>query len=288
METKRVCKGICKKYKVKKPTGRGRYSSGQARCQICEIWIDHHGCHIKDGSVAKDDNEGWYCNCCNYRVRKKPRNIEYKAKIKTVSKDILNHTNIDLSHFNNYRATLLRALGNAIAQKESKNSKDEYESFLPSKTSDILIAKEFDVDFKEMINLAKILDPPNKVSLIAEFERVKLDVDRVPTKEDIEEYSDLTVSQYEEEFQSWEHLLERMGYDPWYRQKIASPMSDNLESETESIEYEKPQKNLGEIKETIREKLQKEPEMLELFNSIDKKIQETDSQTLEKVIYKMH
>ena len=38
---KRICKGICKKLKVKKPAGKGRYDSGQGRCQTCDVWIDH-------------------------------------------------------------------------------------------------------------------------------------------------------------------------------------------------------------------------------------------------------
>lgn len=80
---KRQCKEICIKYQVKKPTeGRGRYESGQAHCQICEIWIDHNGCLLKDGSPATEGSVGWTCKCCNYRVRQKPRNIVYKEKLR--------------------------------------------------------------------------------------------------------------------------------------------------------------------------------------------------------------
>ncbi len=81
VEIKRTCKGICKKYKVKKPAGAGRYESGQGRCQTCDIWIDHNGCHIKDGSPAGVDDRGWFCNCCNFRIRRHPRNLKYKEKL---------------------------------------------------------------------------------------------------------------------------------------------------------------------------------------------------------------
>ncbi len=67
------CKGVCYKYKAIKPTGAGRYASGQKRCQICEIFLDV--------------GDKLWCPCCKYRIRGKPRNIKYKgilqnAKIK--------------------------------------------------------------------------------------------------------------------------------------------------------------------------------------------------------------
>jgi len=80
--TNRTCKGICKKFQVKKPIGTGRYDAGQARCQICETWISYRGCHFKNGQPATEDSLGWFCNCCNYRVRTMPRNKIYKEKLK--------------------------------------------------------------------------------------------------------------------------------------------------------------------------------------------------------------
>lgn len=79
---KRICLGICKKFKVKKPAGASRYGSGQGRCQICEVWIDHNGARLKDGTPATQNSLGWWCVCCNFRVRQKPRNRIYKEKIR--------------------------------------------------------------------------------------------------------------------------------------------------------------------------------------------------------------
>jgi len=62
-----TCKGICIRYKAQKPVGTGRYASGQRRCQICEIFINW---------------EGLWCPCCGYRLRTKPRNLKYKAKLR--------------------------------------------------------------------------------------------------------------------------------------------------------------------------------------------------------------
>jgi len=62
-----TCKGICVRYKAQNPVGTGRYASGQRRCQICEIFIKW---------------EGLWCPCCGYRLRTKPRNLKYKAKLR--------------------------------------------------------------------------------------------------------------------------------------------------------------------------------------------------------------
>ena len=82
MNAKRICNGVCKKYKVKKPTGVGRYASGQGRCMTCDIWLDHRGARLKDGSPATQGSIGWTCLCCNYRIRQKPRNKVYKEKLR--------------------------------------------------------------------------------------------------------------------------------------------------------------------------------------------------------------
>ncbi len=83
-----MCKGICKKFEVKKPTGIGRYESGQGRCQTCEIWIDHRGVYTRGNLPATEKSTGWFCNCCNYRVRRKPRNRKYKEALKAKTEQI--------------------------------------------------------------------------------------------------------------------------------------------------------------------------------------------------------
>ena len=47
---KRICSKKCVNFKVKKPSTGGRYESGQARCQICDIWIDFRGAKLKNGA----------------------------------------------------------------------------------------------------------------------------------------------------------------------------------------------------------------------------------------------
>ncbi|MGB8032575.1 MAG: hypothetical protein WCF03_01960, partial [Nitrososphaeraceae archaeon] len=47
--------------------------SGQKRCQICEIFIKW---------------DGLWCPCCGYRLRTKPRNLKYKAKLRAKSNQL--------------------------------------------------------------------------------------------------------------------------------------------------------------------------------------------------------
>ena len=81
-KTRGICKGICKDFKAKLSVSGSRYGSGQGHCQICDTWINHLGCHLKNGAPAKEDSVGWYCNCCNYRVRQKPRSKKSKEILK--------------------------------------------------------------------------------------------------------------------------------------------------------------------------------------------------------------
>ena len=57
------CIGQCKKYKALKPTGIGRYASGQKRCNYCTIFLNY------DGIV---------CPCCNRQLRCLPRSRKGK------------------------------------------------------------------------------------------------------------------------------------------------------------------------------------------------------------------
>jgi hypothetical protein len=68
---KMTCKGICVRHKAQKPVGTGRYSTGQKRCQICELFLRW---------------DGLWCPCCGYRLRTRPRNLKYKAKLRARKK----------------------------------------------------------------------------------------------------------------------------------------------------------------------------------------------------------
>ena len=62
-----VCKGICSRHKVMRPSTGMRYLVGQKRCQACQIFINW---------------QDFWCPCCGYRLRTKSRNKKnYKYKL---------------------------------------------------------------------------------------------------------------------------------------------------------------------------------------------------------------
>lgn len=62
-----ACKGICLQHKAIKPKDKiGRYSSGQKRCNKCDIYLYWSGIG---------------CPCCNNRLRVKPKSSKFKIKL---------------------------------------------------------------------------------------------------------------------------------------------------------------------------------------------------------------
>lgn len=66
-----TCKGICIRHKAAKPAGLSRYAIGQRRCQVCDIFMVW---------------ESVFCPCCGYRLRTKPRNMNYNVKMRIRNK----------------------------------------------------------------------------------------------------------------------------------------------------------------------------------------------------------
>ncbi|MCZ6582346.1 MAG: hypothetical protein O6761_04150 [Thaumarchaeota archaeon] len=67
-----ACRGICTRYKANGIPSRGRYKNGHKRCQPCDIFIVY---------------EGRFCPCCDVRLRTKPRNKKYKAKLRKLNEN---------------------------------------------------------------------------------------------------------------------------------------------------------------------------------------------------------
>ena len=245
MAAKRICDGTCKRFRVKKPVGGGRYSAGQARCQQCDVWIDHRGAHTKDGSAAAAVNsEGWFCNCCNYRVRRKPRNTEYKAKAKSASNS-QDGSGIDLSYITKRRARMIKYVARCIPPHKGDFDRQEFEDSLRKYATHVSSVKsgghvsgepegsvrkhavsvssmerEFNAPIETIIDLAYEKTPANRIFMMVELERACSALGRVPTRQEFEgRHSALRMSQYEDEFGSWERMIERLGYDPFYRDR---------------------------------------------------------------------
>ena len=258
-DPKRTCTGRCKQYRAKRPASGGRYEAGHGRCQTCDIWIDYRGGHLHDGRPATKGSIGWYCNCCNFRIRRNPRNAEYKQRLRYSSRGGRGRgrgaegggdgaagdapvaagpaaeadgapgpaasgggaeaegrdedgepAGIDLSYFNKRRARMLRDLGR-IMKKTSWERPDVPEDLVE------MLENEFGAPLADILALARS-ESPNKASLIVDFERVRISLGSVPTRQEMRKNgARFPLSAYDAEFESWGHLLDRLGYDPWYR-----------------------------------------------------------------------
>ena len=225
-EFRRLCKGICKEFKLDKIYQTPRYQSGQVFCMSCNVWIDIKGCCLVSGKKITLNSDGWVCKCCNRRIRRNPRNTREKARLRArgLKKKKLNlGTRTDLSSFSKRRALMIKKLTGQILNIENGKGlppvggRPNY--VFASNVSNTEIELEFNVPISKLLAMAHKLRPPNKISLIVEFERVRLELDRVPTKQEFIKRSKLRITDYNKEFTSWEHMLERLFYDPFYRDR---------------------------------------------------------------------
>lgn len=73
-----VCKGICHRYIVRLDPSKGRYQSGQKRCQVCSLYLIWSGIR---------------CPCCGTRLRNKARRPLAARKIKAKKEKAMRHPN---------------------------------------------------------------------------------------------------------------------------------------------------------------------------------------------------
>ena len=355
-----LCKGKCSIYAAKRPRDGKRYKAGQALCRLCGVWMDHKGCHFKDGMPATPGSTAWFCNCCMMRVKMAPITLALKSRarhVKRVSgskkgagagpsdttdepietnpvisgadwagfaacfpekmedfemkkldawmdensmrkadlkdavgvstKKMVEHVYAEiagrasllieferirlslgsipdseyirehsgfgigayrsefgsleqmmeefgyvspapgrdggesnLEYFNKNRARLLQALVQSLPMDRADLPRGGPD--IKSAVTDVDIEHEFDTDMGSMLDLA-YADAPNKISLIFEYERIKLEIGDEPTREELEIFSKFGIASYDAEFGSLGHMLERLGYDPWQRRKRPLP-----------------------------------------------------------------
>ena len=202
---------------------------------------------MQNGKAATADSKGWFCNCCNFRIRRNPRSKKYKEKLRSANSiykengNTKSNNKIDLPDFNKQKTHMIKCIARCIPQNKNGFQKYEFEESLTRHGMSITkIESGFNESIEKIIELAYTLNPPNKISMIVEFERICTNINDIPTKHRFEKHSQLKISQYENEFGTWERLLEKLGYDLLYKNKkshtlkdtnIASPVSDKTRPE---------------------------------------------------------
>lgn len=292
-----VCRRTCRKYAADKPAGTGQYGEGQARCQICDVWVDAKGARLEDGTIAAAGTVGWHCRCCKTKLQARRRIVRYKprpgaARRAGAGRKDHGASSVDLSYFNRQRAGLLQGL--AAAMPESRDDvAGAGAGYLPADM--IYSLREEFGDVSELLDLAYDIDPPNKISLLIEFEKVKWNLDRVPTKAEFEKASPVGAGAYDDEFDSWENFLDKLGHDPWYRSAGAAA-GDDEQGEQPAAQADGrgdvPDSGYGgsgghddssALGEKIRVILESDPDALKIFEMLESDVGDVDPDVLRRL-----
>jgi hypothetical protein len=133
-------------------------------------------------------------------------------------------------------------------------------------------------DEEHFISLALDEKNSNQISQILYFLNIKNKIERVPTKQDMNELSVIDIGEYEKKFKTWENFLDLLGFDPWYRNndsditkklknirktKAKNSRTDDYEEQEKSSLFlkndtlEETIKKINELRTTIKENFKK-------------------------------
>ena len=297
MSRRSFCRGTCQKYAVDERAGMRRYGEGQARCRMCDVWLDAKGALLEGGAIATAGTVGWHCRCCRCKLRARMRNVRYTSRsgpTGRVGTDVGNRgtSNVDLSYFSRVRADLLQRLA-AVLPERREDIAGSGDDYFP--TEMIYNLREEFGDTNELLDLAYDIDPPNKISMLVEFERIKWNLDRVPTKDEFERISPLSVGAYESEFGSWENFLDKLGHDPWYRHANAltgdgvqhkqSTMPTDGRDDTTDSTYDdnSDYDNVAMLREKMRDILEYDQDALKIFEMLESDIDDVNPTVLRQL-----
>ena len=88
-------------------------------------------------------------------------------------------------------------------------------------------------DEEHFISLALDEKNSNQISQILYFLNIKNKIERVPTKQDMNELSVIDIGEYEKKFKAWENFLDLLGFDPWYRNNNSTVPVKKIKSDSE-------------------------------------------------------
>lgn len=264
---------------------------------MCNVWLDAKGALLEGGAIATAGTVGWHCRCCKCKLRARMRNVRYKSRSGAagrVGTDVGDGgaSNVDLSYFSRVRADLLQRMA-AVLPESREDIEGSGVGYFPTKM--IYHLREEFGDTSALLDLAYNIDPPNKISMLIEFERVKWNLDRVPTKEEFERHSPLSVGAYNIEFDSWENFLDKLGHDPWYKHADATGGGDGKDKQPaieadgrgdandSAYDDNTDHDNIATLRKKIRDILECDQDTLKIFEMMESDIDDVDPATLRQL-----
>ena len=139
----------------------------------------------------------------------------------------------ELPYINKYQIEIIKKIAPILPNEIDDVNIDEISNI-------VNITKEYISQifgsYEILFDMAYCINPPNKISLIIEFEKTKNKIHKIPHLEDISSESKIDITGYMKEFGTWEKFLNKLEYDPWYKKtttytskKHNSPHIEKLE-----------------------------------------------------------
>jgi len=194
----------------------------------------------------------------------------------------------DRSTLRSYQINLIKDVTPIIVKYESSKNFDEIRKEIQTNGKSIIPYMRSWKSWEEFIDLAFRDSPPNKISLIIEFERIKNKLGHLPSKLEFYELSKFGIDRYENEFGSWNNFIIEIGYLNQYQTVIEqliqeiSPLPNNHERPVE-IHSLSQQKSLERSKNELLDCIKNKPELIELFTTLEERIKLLSPNSVKKL-----
>ena len=135
----------------------------------------------------------------------------------------------DFAYLSKHQIKIIKKICDILPTFRNKFNIENHMKILQNLGISLEYMNELFGDHIKFFDMAYCINPPNKISIIKEFEKIKKNLGKVPSKENIEKYSNIPLSEYETAFGSLELFFERLNYDPWIHvnKKIVNGIHNN-------------------------------------------------------------
>ena len=145
----------------------------------------------------------------------------------------------ELPYINKYQIEVIKKIAPLLPNKIDDVNVDEI-SGIANVTKEYM--SQIFGSYKTLFEMAYCINPPNKISLVIEFEKIKNKIHKIPHLEDVSLKSKIDITGYVKEFGTWEKFLNKLEYDPWYKEtathtnkKYYSPYIKKLEQYDDDV-----------------------------------------------------
>jgi len=233
-------------------------------------------CRIKRSESKNSENEQMISNYKNsFEIDSTTTNKNQTWKVK----------NIEL---NTYQIRLIKNISEFFPQNFTEVDLEVIRKKVQTNEGSIVPYIENWGSWENFISVASSTNPPNKISLIIEFERIKRLLGRIPQFEDLYEYSKFGIDRYTNEFYGLISLIKLLGYESDYKKQLYDKQEKILSQESNEIKEnnmssEELKNTLNNEREKIFSYVKNNPEASYFFSEMEKRLKQMSSEQISKV-----